>query len=151
EDAGVKTAFTLSDPNMVKFFKDGLLEMIGGGVDLLFANEAEALGLAGGDDLNGAIEALKPLAREFVITRGPEGALIYSGGEIIEVAGVKTDAVDTVGAGDMFAGAFLYGYTHHWDYAKAGKLAATAAARLVSQYGPRMSNEQVQDVLHQCL
>jgi sugar/nucleoside kinase (ribokinase family) len=52
EAAGVKTAISLSDPNMVRFFKAGLLEMIGSGVDLLFANEDEAKGVVGAADLD---------------------------------------------------------------------------------------------------
>jgi sugar/nucleoside kinase (ribokinase family) len=47
EASGVKTAISLSDPNMVRFFKAGVLEMIGSGVDLLFANEDEAKGHGG--------------------------------------------------------------------------------------------------------
>ena len=43
EASGVRTAISLSDPNMVRFFKTGVLEMIGSGVDLLFANRADAL------------------------------------------------------------------------------------------------------------
>ena len=56
EASGVKTAISLSDPNMVRFFKTGLLEMIGSGVDLLFANEDEAKGVAGVADLSGTVE-----------------------------------------------------------------------------------------------
>ena len=66
EAAGVKTAISLSDPNMVRFFKPGLLEMIGSGVDLLFANEDEAKGMADTTDFNGAVAYLKTLSREFV-------------------------------------------------------------------------------------
>ena len=67
EAAGVKTAISLSDPNMVRFFKAGLLDMIGGGVDLLFANEDEAKGMAGRAEIAGAVEYLKTLGKEFVI------------------------------------------------------------------------------------
>ena len=61
ERAGVRTAISLSDPNMVKFFKDGLLEMIGPGVDLIFANEHEAMGMAGTEDLGEAVAYLKTI------------------------------------------------------------------------------------------
>ena len=147
EQAGVKTAFTLSDPNMVKFFKPGLLEMMGKGVDLLFANETEALGMTDTEDLNDAVAGFKNLAKEFVITRGAAGALIWNGQTLIEVPGTSVRAVDTVGAGDMYAGAFLYGYTHHWDHAKAGRLAAACAGHLVTEYGPRLDVDSVQDIL----
>ncbi|MGQ9658698.1 MAG: adenosine kinase [Thermochromatium sp.] len=147
EAAGVKTALSLSDPNMVKFFKSGLLEMIGSGVDLLFANELEAMGMAGSDDLGQAVDALKTIARHFVITRGPKGALIWDGQALIEIAPVKVEAVDTVGAGDMFAGAFLYGLSRGWSYQRAGDLAAAAAAKLVTRLGPRLPAEETRDLL----
>jgi len=151
EEAGVKTAVSLSDPNMVTFFKDGLMEMIGSGVDLVFANESEAKGMAGTDELSAAIAFLKTVAKEFAITRGPEGALVFDGKDLIEIDPVKVEAVDTVGAGDMFAGAFLYGLTQGWDHKRCGDLAATASARLVTSLGPRISTEEARAILTQFL
>jgi len=145
--AGVKTAISLSDPNIVTHFKAGIMAMIGAGVDLLFANEAEAKGMADTRDLNAAIAFFKTIAREFVITRGPQGALVYNGADVIEIAPVRVDAVDTLGAGDMFAGAFLYGLTQGWDHRRAGDLAAAASARLVTSLGPRIRREEAQAVL----
>lgn len=138
ESAGVKTAFSLSDPNMVKFFKDGLMEMIGPGVDLLFANEFEAMGMAESDDLEQAADYLRGIARQFVITRGPKGALAWDGERFVEIDPVPVEAVDTLGAGDMFAGAFLYGLSRGWDFARAGALASRASATLVTRLGPRL-------------
>ena len=148
EAAGVKTAISLSDPNMVRFFKAGLLEMIGSGVDLLFANEDEAKGVVGTADLDSAIDYLKTLSQEFVITRGSKGALVWDGQTLIDIDPVKVKAVDTVGAGDMFAGAFLYGRGQGWDHRRAGTLASVASAKLVTSLGPRMSVAETQAVLH---
>jgi sugar/nucleoside kinase (ribokinase family) len=147
EEAGVKTAISLSDPNMVNYFKDGLMEMIGAGMDLVFANEAEALGMADTEDLNTAIAFLKTIAKEFAVTRGPEGALVYDGKDLVEIEPVKVEAVDTVGAGDMFAGAFLYGLTRGWDHKRSGDLAAAASAKLVTSLGPRIGAEETQGIL----
>ena len=148
EAAGVKTAISLSDPNMVRFFKAGLLEMIGPGVDLLFANEDEAKGVVGAADLDSAIDYLKTLSQEFVITRGSKGALVWDGQTLIDIDPVKVKAVDTVGAGDMFAGAFLYGRGQGWEHRRAGALASAASAKLVTSLGPRMSAAETQAVLH---
>lgn len=142
-------AFTLSDPNMPRFFREGILQIIGKGVDLLFANEDEAFVLADSRDMNAAVACLKTLAREFVITRGPQGALIYDGRNLIEIAPMKTKAVDTTGAGDMFAGAYLYGITHGMNRQRAGDLAALAAARLVAEPGPRLRAEQTRAILQE--
>lgn len=146
-EAGTKVALSLSDPNMVKFFKDGLLEMIGDGVDLLFANEQEALGMAGADNLHDAIGHLKSIAREVVVTLGPKGACICNDDGVTEIPPVKVKAVDTVGAGDMFAGAYLYGITHGMSRQQAGNLAATAAARLITRFGPRLQPQETRVLL----
>ncbi|WP_353259621.1 adenosine kinase [Prochlorothrix hollandica] len=145
--AGKQVSLTLSDFNMVKFFQDGLLEMIGDGVDLLFANETEALAMAGTEDLTAAIDHLKTLSRTFAITRGSDGSLVFDGDNLLEVAGYPVQAVDTVGAGDSYAGGFLYGLSQGWSYGKAGELASRLSSQLVTQYGPRLTTSQVQTIL----
>lgn len=143
----VKTALSLSDPGMVEFFRDGLQEMIGAGVDLLFCNEAEALGWAGVDSLDDATTALLDSARCVVVTLGARGAVILSPGERIEIPATAVKAVDTNGAGDMFAGAFLYAVTQGHSLATAGRLASAAAARVVSDFGPRLQPEAHSELL----
>ncbi len=147
QEMGIKTAVSLSDPNMVRFFKTGLLEMVGPGVDLLFANEEEAKGMADTNDLGNAISYLKTLTKEFAITLGPKGALLWDGQNLIEINPTPVQAIDTVGAGDLFAGAFLYGRTRGWDHQRAGALAAMSAAKLVSMLGPRLPAATTQQIL----
>ena len=146
--AGNKVAFTLADLNMVKFFKSGLLEIIGSGVDFLFANEGEALLMAETEDFEVAVDYLKTLAKGFAITRGAAGSVIFDGEQLIEIDPVTVEAIDTVGAGDMYAGAFLYGITNGMDYAAAGRLASLASATIVTTLGARMKTEQVQALLN---
>ena len=147
EQHGVKTAISLSDPGMVEFFKEGLQEMIGKRVNLLFCNEDEAKGWAGADDLNSAIEALKQTADSFAVTLGAKGAVVYDGSELITIDGRAVKAIDTNGAGDMFAGAFLYALSQGKDFAQAGQLASLASAQVVSGYGPRLEKEKQQQLV----
>lgn len=147
EKHNVQTSLTLSDPNMVKFFGKQFEEVIGASVDLLFCNEEEALMICGTVDLKTAREKLKQIAKRFAITLGANGALIYDGDTFINIEPYKVHAVDSNGAGDMFAGAFLYGLTHGHGYADAGKLASLASSRVVSQFGPRLLAEQSRKVL----
>lgn len=147
EKSGVKTVLALSDPNMVEFFEAGLREMMGSGVDFMFANENEALKLAKTTEFSEAIEYFKQLAKGFAITRGAEGSLVFDGQKVIEIAPVAVKAVDTVGAGDMYAGAFLYGITHGMSFAEAGNLASRASAKIVTQFGPRLTTEEVKALL----
>lgn len=148
EKAQVKTSLSLSDPGMVEFFKEGLQEMIGKQVDLLFCNKDEAMGWTGASSIEEAAEALKLSAKTFAVTLGKEGALVFDGNELQRIEGEAVEAIDTNGAGDMFAGAFLYAITHGKDYSSAAKLANHAAAKVVSQYGPRLKPEQHEALLN---
>lgn len=151
EANGVKTSLTLSDPAMVQFFRGGLEEMLGDGVDLLFANDVEAKAWSGQDDIEAAILGLGSIAKTAVVTLGSEGAAVLSGGKVIRIAPTPTKAIDTNGAGDMFAGAFLYGITHGYDHATAGRLASIAASTTVSHFGPRLSPQQHKEILKRAL
>lgn len=146
EEAGVKTSLTLSDPSIVKAFKNQFVELIGASVDLLFCNEDEALEFTGTDNLMDAREALKKDAKRFVITQGANGAMIFDGDTFIDIEPYGVKAVDTNGAGDMFAGAFLYGITNGLGFAGAGKLASLASSRVVAQYGPRLAREEAIEI-----
>jgi sugar/nucleoside kinase (ribokinase family) len=147
--AGQKVALTLSDFNMTKFFKQGLLDMIGPGVDLLFANESEACQMAQTEDLNEAIQHLKTLAKGFAVTCGPKGSLIFDGESLIEIEPFPVKAIDTVGAGDMYAAGVLYGITNGMDWSTAGRLGSLASAKLVTTLGARMATAELQALLAQ--
>ena len=151
EAAGVKTALTFSDVNMVRFFHEGLLEMMGDGVDLLFCNESEACAFIGTDDILVAREGLKKYAKSFVITLGENGAVIFDGDTYIDIEPYPVKAIDSNGAGDMYVGAFLYAITHNHNHASAGKLASMAASRVVSQFGPRLKWQEIQDIKNSVL
>ncbi|SMF02275.1 Sugar or nucleoside kinase, ribokinase family [Alteromonadaceae bacterium Bs31] len=143
----IKTALSLSDPAIVNFFHDGLTEMVGDGVDIIFCNEAEAISFTKTDSLKAAAEALKKHAKTYAITRGSDGALLFDGKQFIDISAHPTKAIDTNGAGDMFAGAFLFGISRGMSYADAGALASKSAAKVVSQFGPRLDPEQHQELL----
>ena len=106
----------------------------------LFCNQDEAFNYTNSNNLEDAIEGLKSIAKTFVITQGEHGATAFDGAQIASVPGVTTEAVDTNGAGDMFAGAFLYAITSGQNYEWALGFANAAAARVVSQFGPRVTS-----------
>lgn len=147
EANGVATALSLSDVSMVQFFRGGLEEMIGDGVDLLFANENEAKAWTGKDGVSDALNELKKVAKTIVLTLGSKGALVFDGKKNISIDPVPVKAIDTNGAGDMFAGAFLYALAAGHDHATAGKLASHAASRTVTHFGPRLPPEAHTEIL----
>lgn len=144
---GVKVALSFSDPSMVKFFRNEMIEVVGQGVDLLFCNEEEAMLYTEKDNLLEAREELKKIADRFVITLGKNGAMIFDGDTFVDIEPYQVDAIDTNGAGDMYAGAFMFGITNGHTYAEAGKIASLASSKVVSQFGPRLEPSQTKSVL----
>ncbi len=143
---GVKTSMTLSDPNMVNFFKDGLQEIIGDGLDMVFSNEEEARLMLGASTVEECIEGLKSISHQFAMTRGPKGAMVFDGTKLYDIPAKKVHALDTNGAGDIYAGAFLHGLTHGMRFVDCGELAGYAATKLVQQLGARLNKEQMTEV-----
>jgi sugar/nucleoside kinase (ribokinase family) len=148
EDNGVKTALTFSDPSMVKYFKEPMESVIGASVDLLFCNEEEAMLYTGKDNITEAREELKKAAKRFVITLGANGAMIFDGDTFIDIEPYNVKAIDTNGAGDLFAGAFLYGITNGHSFADSGKLASLASSKVVTKFGPRLEWHEAKEVLN---
>ena len=138
----IKVAISLSDPFVVAFFGDALLEVIGGGVDLIFCNKDEVMAFTGTESLEAAAESLKQHTKTFAITDGANGAITFDGNTMNQSKGVEAKAIDTNGAGDMFAGAFLYAITSGKSYAWAADLANDCAARVVAQFGPRLESSE---------
>ncbi len=145
-DNNVKVAFTFSDPSMAQYFREGLHEVMDHKPDLLFCNEHEAMLFTESETLESAVEILRKQTDLLVITRGSDGSVIISGENKIEIDPVKTKAVDTNGAGDMYAGAFLYAVTNGFGLEKAGHLASACAAAVVSQYGPRLKEHRLREI-----
>ena len=147
---GTQIAITLSDPAMVQYARDGLNDLIDDGVDVLFCNEHEARMYTETEQLEDTLAALLKLSKTVIITRSADGAIIVTQtGEKIQVEAVPCNAIDTLGAGDAFAGAYLYGMSRGFDLAACGKLAAATASKVVSQYGPRLTVADYQAILQQ--
>lgn len=135
---GVKIALTLSDPAMVQYARAGLSELLGDGVDVLFCNEQEAMMYTQTESIENAMSQLKSLSKTVIITLGAEGALVSSESETLKVQGRKVTAVDTNGAGDSFAGTFLYALNSGKDLQTSTELAILISSQVVSQFGPRL-------------
>lgn len=146
QEAGVALAVTLSDMSMIQFCRSGLEAMIGEGLDYLFCNEEEAQVWCGTQDFGAICQQLGQLSRVVCLTRGARGCVVLEGPNHTVVPATAVRAVDTNGAGDMFAGAFLYAVTHGHDHATAAWLANLAAGRVVSQYGNRLSQSAIAEV-----
>jgi len=148
ERSGVKTAVSLSDPSMVEFFRGDMEKILGNGVDHLFCNEEEALAWAKTDRLDIAVRELKDIAAALNITLGSRGSLAVDSHSQHTAPGYPVEAVDTNGAGDIYAGACLYGWCAGMSAAQAAAFGNFAAAALVQRYGARLRQvKDYQDVL----
>jgi fructokinase len=145
--AGRQTALTLSDPFCVDRHRAGFRKLIGDGIDILFANEAEICSLyERGEALAAAAQAAAevPLV---IVTRSEAGSVILSGGETIEIPAEPIEVVDTTGAGDAYAAGFLAAYTKGQPLAVAGTLGARAAALAISRIGARPPAEALRQLV----
>ncbi len=134
---GTKTAANLGDYNIIKNHRPHLELMLGSGIDLLFCNAEEALLWTGCSDLESAGKALLTFAKTCVITRGPKGAFCFDGRKWFDAEGFKVKPVDTNGAGDSFAGAFLAALSRRRNYRSAATMANLVAAFTVTHTGSR--------------
>lgn len=133
-----KIAFTLSDLFCVDRHRDSFKELIENDVDILFANEDEIKAQCKSDSFDKAVEYAKSLNMIVVITKAADGSVIINNDQVIEVKPVKVDkVVDTTGAGDLYAGGFLFGMAKGKDLAACGNYASIAAAEIISHYGAR--------------
>jgi sugar/nucleoside kinase (ribokinase family) len=135
---GVKVAFTVSDPFLINDHRDEFWRLVEGPVDLLFCNLEEARSLTGRHDPFDCATEIHRHAENVALTLGPDGSILMHEGRVIPIEGVQARAIDTTGAGDMYAGALLYGITNGLSWKDAGHLASHAAARIVEQLGARL-------------
>lgn len=147
----VKLALTASDPFLVDLIRDEMWDLIKGPVDLLFCNELEAKSLTELDDPVACAAAIHEHAENVAMTLGPNGSILMHGGEAIAIEGVPVEAIDTTGAGDMYAGGLLYGITNGLSWKQAGHLASTSAARIVTQLGARLDHKFTAEEMRELL
>jgi fructokinase len=148
--AGGKVALSFSDPAMTNFCKAGLQSMIShgnAGVDVLFSNEDEAISFTDADDIHQALNRLSEIASNVVVTLGAKGAMAKVNGEIFHVETDEITVLNTNGAGDSFAAAYLFGIVSGWEVEKSIRLANKTAGAVVQQYGPRLTAEKQQQIL----
>ncbi len=140
---GTNVAVSCSDGFIVDVFGDRLRSVLKN-ADLVFCNEREGTSLAGAEDVTEAYRELVSTYPNVVLTAGPHGSRVRWNGHDVEIPAYKVDPVDTTGAGDMYAGAFLYGVLHRHHPEHAGRLASYASAQVVAQYGARLKADHIE-------
>ncbi len=136
--AGRKVALTLSDPFCVERHRVEFRDLVDGHVDLVFANEHEVCSLYEVTAFDDALQAVRGSCEVAALTRSEKGAVVLRDGEVHVVDAEPAEKViDTTGAGDLFAGGFLYGYTQGRGLYDCARIGAIAAAEVISHFGAR--------------
>ena len=136
--AGRAVALSLSDPFCVDRHRREFLDLLDGGVDVLFANEVEIVSLLEVASFDRAVAAVAERCPLAVLTRGPLGSVVVSGASVLEVPATPVpEVVDTTGAGDLYAAGFLYGLSRGADLKRCARLGSLAAAEVISHVGAR--------------
>lgn len=139
DEHGLETNLTLADTSMVASFRPQLEAIIGNGLSRVFCNAEEALAWCRSDRLDIALKALEDIAREVVITLGPKGCAVNTGGECIYVDTLKVKPIDLNGAGDLFAAAYLTAIVDV-DAREAARFANFAASHIIQISGARFDS-----------
>ena len=144
----VKIALSLSDPGIVMGFKYKFIEIESFGLDYIFGNDDEAMAFVGSDNIEDAFVALQKKSYVSIITMGEKGSVVVTNEEIINTPNVNIDPIDTNGAGDMFAGSFLYALLQNNDLRSCAEFANYGASKVVETFGPRLTREGYKEVLN---
>lgn len=106
--------------------------------DIFLPNLDEGRLLSGKDEPEAVARALHRFAPIVALKLGAAGCIVSKRGRSLRhIPAAPTVAVDTTGAGDAFAAAFIIGYLRNRDLVAAGQLANEAAAGAVSRLGAR--------------
>jgi sugar/nucleoside kinase (ribokinase family) len=136
-EAGTMIALTCSDAFIVEVFGDAFFEVLQQSA-LLFCNATEAMAVTQTKNPTEAFAKLQEMVPSAVVTDGPHGAFVRHGGQEYHVPAFACTPKDVTGAGDMFAGAFLYGITHGFAPDIAARAANYLAMKVITQYGARL-------------
>ena len=143
KQAGCVVSLDLASYNVVEDNLEFLKSVVSQYVDILFANQEEAMAYTGREP-EAAVDELASFCRIAVVKIGKDGAWVQSGTEKHHVKGLEANCIDTTGAGDLFASGFLYGYTRGFSLRKCGELGNMLAAAVIEVTGSKISESHWQ-------
>ena len=136
----IKKIITLSDPNVVNFFKENMMELINKQFDIIFCNKQEAYNISSSNNIDDSINFLKKFSDEIIITSGSDGAYVYHDSSLTHVTSDNVTPVDLTGAGDMFLAAYLLSKNKNKTTSECIDFANRCAGRIIQTYGAKFEN-----------
>ncbi len=140
--AGCTISLDLASFEVVRANMDIMNDLLNDYVDMVFANEDEAEAYLGSNNPEAALEALATHCSIVAVKLGADGAWLKKGAEKVRVEAKAVDAVDTTGAGDLWAAGFLYGHFTGQDLETCGRLGAMLGAEAVQVMGGALTDER---------
>jgi len=136
KDSGAVISLDLASFNVVEDARDILEELIADYVDILIANEDEAMAYSGHKDEHKSLEILSKHVEIAVVKLGARGSMVshQNRKQIIDPTG-RCDVIDTTGAGDLWASGFLYGLVHGYSIETSGRLASACGYEVCQVIG----------------
>jgi sugar/nucleoside kinase (ribokinase family) len=139
-DQGLTIAIDLASYNVVEENLAFLKEIVSKYVDIVFANEQEALAFTGQAPRE-AVASIATLAKIAVVKTGEKGSLVMQGNNLWEIGIEGEICIDTTGAGDAYAAGFLYGFSENLPIPVCGKIASILASKVITLYGARIEDQ----------
>jgi fructokinase len=136
----IKKIITLSDPNVVNFFKENMLELINKKFDIIFCNKQEAYNISSSNNIDDSINFLNKFSDEIIITSGSDGAYVYNNSSLTHVASENVTPVDLTGAGDMFLAAYLLSKNKNKTISESIGFANKCSGRIIQTYGAKFDD-----------
>jgi sugar/nucleoside kinase (ribokinase family) len=140
--AGAKISLDLASYTVVEESKELLAHLVENYVDILIANEDEAEAYCGSRDESLALEALSRSAEIAVLKVGARGSYISHAGTTITVRPMGDgSALDTTGAGDLWAAGFLFGLVKGYPLEKCGELGSACGYEVCRVIGANIPED----------
>lgn len=141
KNANNKVAIDLSSFNVVQENREYLSEIIEKYVDIVFANEHEAYIFSGKKDPYEAISIISEKCQLAIVKLAAQGSLIKTTDNLYQISSVKAKAIDSTGAGDLYAAGIFYGLANNYSLETCGKIASHMGAKIVEVIGAKISEE----------
>ncbi len=142
KSAGAKISLDLASFTVVEESKELIEQLVDSYVDILIANEDEAFAFTGYSDEHLAIEAISEQADIAVLKVGRRGSYVSHAGSTIAIQSMGDgDALDTTGAGDMWAAGFLYGLVKGYSLEKCGRLGSACGYEVCQVVGANIPDD----------
>jgi len=139
---GLMVSLDLASYNVVEDNLAFLQEMSKKYVDILFANEEEARAFTGEENPEKALEIIADIVDIAIVKVGKKGSFIKKDGIKFKVGVVDVVSRDTTGAGDLYAGGFIYGLMNNLSLDKAGQIGAVLSGNVIEVIGAKMDEER---------